>query len=82
MPLINHVRGEQVPDALLTVRTPVIRVPLWMTVAWSVLRGLFRLAVLYARFWYVTLPSTLLMCLYLRFGWMGPVLAVVLPADA
>src|SRR5689334_18827638 len=80
MPLINHVRGEQVPDAMLNVRTPIVRIPLWMVVVWWSLRGLARLVVLYVRYWYLTLPATCLLWLYVRFGWPGPVAAVAVPA--
>jgi S-DNA-T family DNA segregation ATPase FtsK/SpoIIIE len=79
MPLINHVRGDQVPDAMLNVRTPIVRIPLWATLTWSALRGLFRLVMLYLRFWYVTLPTSGLLWLYLRYGWIGPTLAVTTP---
>ncbi|MBT8226026.1 MAG: cell division protein FtsK, partial [Dactylosporangium sp.] len=82
MPLINHVRGERVPDAMLNVRTPIVRIPLWMTIVWWGLRGLARVVVAYLRFWYVTGPVTLLVWLYARFGWPGPVLAVTVPALA
>src|SRR5262249_60708481 len=80
MPLINHVRGEQVPDAMLNVRTPILRVPLWMVVLWWTVRGVARLVVLYVRLWYLTMPATVLVWLYLRYGWWAPVLAVLLPA--
>jgi len=80
MPLINHVRGEQVPDAMLNVRTPIVRIPLWLVVLWWLAKGLARLVATYVRFWYLTVPATSLAWLYLRYGWPGPVLAVVLPA--
>ncbi|MBN1173430.1 MAG: cell division protein FtsK [Micromonosporaceae bacterium] len=79
MPLINHVRGDVIPNALLNVRTPMIRLPLWVTVTWSILRVLGRLVVVYLRFWPITLPVSLLLGLYVRFGWAGPVTAVVAP---
>ena len=44
MPLINHVRGDQVPDSMLNVRTPVVKIPLWLVVTWWCLKGLARLA--------------------------------------
>ena len=77
MPLINVIRGETLPASAVNVRTPVVRIPLWAAVAWWVLRGLGRLAVLYVRFWPVTLPATVLVWLYLVFGWAGPVVLVL-----
>lgn len=77
MPLINVIRGEQIPNALLNVRTPVVRVPLWASVSWWLLRGLGRLVVAYLRAWPVTLPVTVLVVLYVVFGWVGPVVLVV-----
>lgn len=77
MPLVNVIRGEQVPNALLNVRTPVVRVPLWAAVSWWVLKGFGRLGVGYLRFWPVTLPVTVLAALYLALGWIGPVVLVV-----
>ena len=82
MPLINHIRGEQVPDAMLTVRTPIVRIPWWLTIPWWSLRGLFRLVVAYLRFWYATIPATLLVWLFVEYGWIGPVLAVPIPTGA
>ncbi|HWH01147.1 MAG TPA: cell division protein FtsK [Pilimelia sp.] len=80
MPLINHVRGEQVPDAMLNVRTPIVRIPLWATLIWWTLRGLGRVVAFYVRHWYATAPVTLLLWLWVEYGWTGPVLAVVSPA--
>lgn len=80
MPLINHVRGDQVPDAMLNVRTPVVKIPLWMTLTAWALRGLGRLIVAYLRFWYATVPATVLLALYVYFGWAGPITAIVVPA--
>jgi len=82
VPLINHVRGEQVPDAMLNIRTPIVRIPLWMVVLWWTVKGLARLAVAYVRYWYVTIPATGLGWLYLRYGWPGPVLAIAAPLAA
>src|SRR2546429_5862778 len=82
MPLINHVRGDQVPDAMLNVRTPIIRIPLWMVVIWWTVKGLARLAVWYVRFGYLTVPVSLLLWSYLRFGWLGLVLPFAVPAVA
>jgi hypothetical protein len=79
MPLVNVIRGERIEPAPFNVRTPYLRVPLWLVLtAWS-FKGLCRLAVLYVRFWYVTLPATGLGWLYLRYGWAGPTLAVATP---
>ncbi len=76
MPMINVIRGEQLPDAAFNVRTPILRIPLWMAVVWWLLKGLVRIAVLYVRFWYATLPASVLLYLWARFGWAGPVLLV------
>jgi hypothetical protein len=73
MPFVNVIRGQELPDAAFNVRTPILRVPLWMAVVWWLVRGTARLVVVYVRFWYATLPATLLAYLYLRFGWAGPV---------
>jgi S-DNA-T family DNA segregation ATPase FtsK/SpoIIIE len=73
MPLINVIRGQELPDAVFNVRTPILRIPLWMAVTWWVVKGLVRPVVLYVRFWYLTLPLTVLSWLYLRYGWAGPV---------
>src|SRR6266498_2671124 len=40
------------------------------------LRGTFRLVVVYLRFWYATLPATLLGWLWWRYDWPGPALVV------
>src|SRR5256885_11843679 len=72
MPLINHVRGNRVPDAMLNVRTPIVRIPLWMVVTWRCVKGLARLVYLACRYWYVTGPAAVLGWLYDRFGWWGP----------
>ncbi|MFI5935951.1 FtsK/SpoIIIE domain-containing protein [Actinoplanes sp. NPDC051494] len=73
MPLINVIRGEAIPTAPFTVRTPVMRLPIWLLVLWQAAKALFWLAVAYVRFWYVTLPATLLTWLYAQFSWQGPV---------
>src|SRR5579885_2954980 len=72
MPLINHVRGNAVPDAMLNVRTPIVRLPLWMVVFWWTLKVLVRLVVLACRYWYLTGPALFVLWLYSRFGWWGP----------
>jgi hypothetical protein len=68
MPLINHVRGEQVPDAMLNVRTPIVRLPLWMVIAWWCVKGVARMLWLACRYWYVTGPTLLLWWLYNTVG--------------
>lgn len=73
MPFINVIRGQELPDSVLNVRTPILRVPVWLAVVWWLVRRFVRLVVVYVRFWYATLPVTLLAYLYLRFGWAGPV---------
>ena len=71
MPLINHVRGEQVPDAMLNVRTPVLRIPLWMVITGWCVKGLYRLVYLACRHWYVTGPTLLTWWLYNTLGGLG-----------
>jgi hypothetical protein len=73
MPLINVIRGEAIPTAPFTVRTPVLRLPIWLLVVWQAVKALSWLVMAYVRFWYLTLPGTLLAWLYARFGWQGPV---------
>src|SRR6266545_1826335 len=77
MPLINHVRGNQVPDSMLNVRTPIVRIPLWMVVTWWCIKGLALAVFLACRYWYVTAPASLLLWLYVEFDWYGPVGLVV-----
>ncbi|HEY8474305.1 MAG TPA: hypothetical protein VIL37_16950 [Natronosporangium sp.] len=72
MPLINVIRGEPVPDALLNIRTPYLRVPVWLVVTWWCLRRLALAVVLACRHWYLTGPAVLLTWLWWRFGWPGP----------
>jgi hypothetical protein len=79
MPLINHVRGDAVPDSMLNVRTPIIKIPLWMVVTGWLCRGLFRTAVFYVKHWYITVPATLLAVVYADYGWLGLVLTVTVP---
>src|SRR4051812_12193427 len=77
MPLINHVRGNRVPDAMLNVRTSIVRVPLWVVVTWWCIKGLARTVYLTGRYWFLTGPAALLLWLYARFDWYGPVVLVV-----
>jgi S-DNA-T family DNA segregation ATPase FtsK/SpoIIIE len=82
VPFINVIRGERIDPAPFNVRTPYLRVPLWLLLAvWSV-KGLYRLTVFYIRLWYVTLPATGLAALWLRYGWRGPTIAVGVPTAA
>src|SRR6266542_4969793 len=76
MPLVNVIRGERLPDAAFNLRTPIVRVPLWLALTGMVLRGLYRLAVVYLRLWYATIPATALGWLWWRYGWTGPVAAL------
>jgi hypothetical protein len=71
MPLINVIKGEQIPASAFNVRTPLLRIPLWMVIAWQVVKALAWLVKTYVRCWYVTAPATLLTWLYLRYGWAG-----------
>jgi hypothetical protein len=77
MPLINVIRGQELPDSAFNVRAPIVRIPLWAAVLWWLLKGLVRLVVFYVRFWYATLPATLVAWLWLRYGWAGPVWLLV-----
>jgi hypothetical protein len=80
VPLINIIRGERIEPAPFTVRTPYLRVPLWLMLAGWLLKALYRLVVVYIRFWYLTVPGTTLAWLYHRYGWPGPAMAVGVPA--
>ena len=71
MPLVNVIKGEQVPNAAFNVRTPILRIPLWAVLTWQTIKALAWLLKTYLRYWYVTLPVTLLTWLYLRYGWQG-----------
>ena len=82
MPFVNVIRGERIDSAPLNVRTPIVRLPIWLVLAWWLVKGLARLVVLYVRFWYVTVPVSVLWWLYLRFGWLGLALVVIVPAVA
>jgi hypothetical protein len=73
MPLVNVIRGEQIPNAPLTVATPFVRIPLWMALTWWCVKTL-ALAVFHAcRLWYITGPVVLLLRLYAKYDWYGPV---------
>ncbi len=73
MPLINVIQGERVDTAPLNVRTPVVKLPVWLVLGWWLIKGTARIVYLACRYWYVTGPAALLLWLYGRFGWPGPV---------
>ena len=77
MPLVNVIRGERIDTAPLNVRTPILRLPIWLVMAWWLLKGAAIIVFQACRYWYVTGPALLLGWLYLRFGWLGPVVPVV-----
>ncbi|MER7455682.1 FtsK/SpoIIIE domain-containing protein [Micromonospora sp. NPDC126480] len=72
MPLVNVIRGERIDPAPINVRTPFVRIPLWLALSWWTLKALGRLVVVLVRFWYVTGPAVFFGWLYLRWGWAGP----------
>jgi hypothetical protein len=65
---------------MLNVRTPILRTPLWMVVIWWIIKGLARLVLLCAQLWYLTLPSTVLLLAYGRYGWPRAALLLAAPA--
>ncbi|WP_436522562.1 FtsK/SpoIIIE domain-containing protein [Actinoplanes sp. HUAS TT8] len=71
MPLINIIRGETIPVAPLNVRTPFVKLPIWLVVVWEIFKALYWLFINYVRHWYVTLPITLLTALYVVHGWQA-----------
>lgn len=81
---VGVIRGDLLPDAppmllqrSVMIRTPVIRVPLWLMVAWWFAKGVAWVLLVAGRYWYVTGPGLLLGWLWWRFGWLGPVGLVV-----
>jgi S-DNA-T family DNA segregation ATPase FtsK/SpoIIIE len=76
MPLVNVIRGERVPDALLNIRSPYIRLPLWQVVTWWCLKHAALALFLAGRYWYLTGPTMLVAWLWWRFGWPGPAILV------
>jgi len=72
MPLINVIRGESIPTAPFTVRTPVLRLPIWLLVIWQAIKAVAWLVVTYVRYWWATGPTTGLLWLYAERGWVGP----------
>ncbi|GGM50984.1 FtsK/SpoIIIE domain-containing protein [Dactylosporangium sucinum] len=73
MPLVNVIRGERIEPAPFNIRTPYIKVPLWLLLAGWTVKASVRLVVLAVRHWHVSGPALLLGWLYLRYGWAGPV---------
>jgi hypothetical protein len=73
MPFINVIQGERIDTAPLNVRTPIVKLPIWLVLSWYLLKGLAVTLFLACRFWYVTGPVALLGWLYLDYGWLGPV---------
>src|SRR5688572_6457924 len=85
MPLINVIRGEQLPHSTFNVRTPILRIPLWAVVGWQLIKALAFLLVVACRYWYVTGPAAGLLWLYAEWGWYGPaglILAIAATATA
>jgi S-DNA-T family DNA segregation ATPase FtsK/SpoIIIE len=72
MPLVNVIRGERVPDALLNIRSPYIRLPLWLAITWWCLKHAALALFLAGRYWYLTGPTMLVAWLWWRLGWPGP----------
>ena len=74
MAFVNVIKGEQIPASAFNIRTPILRIPLWAVICWQTVKAFAWLVKSYVRFWYVTLPATLLTWLYLRYGWQGLVI--------
>lgn len=79
MSRVGVIRGDLVPDAppmllqrSVMIRTPVIRVPLWLMVGWWCAKGAAWLLLVVCRYWYLTGPALLVGGLWWRFGWPGP----------
>lgn len=77
---MNVIRGERIEPAPFNVRTPYLRVPLWLILFAWLGKGLLSLTVLLVRHWVVTLPAFVLAALYVRFDWYGPVVLVLVLA--
>jgi S-DNA-T family DNA segregation ATPase FtsK/SpoIIIE len=75
---VGVIRGDLVPDAAMLlqapvmIRTPVIRLPLWLMVSGWCAKGLAWLLLAACRYWYATGPVVLLGWLWSGFGWLGP----------
>ncbi|MEU5788688.1 FtsK/SpoIIIE domain-containing protein [Micromonospora purpureochromogenes] len=76
MPLVNVIRGDRIDPAPINVRTPFIRIPMWLALSWWTAKTLGRLILVLVRFWYVTVPAAFFGWLYLRWGWAGPAVVV------
>lgn len=76
MPLINVISGERLDPAPLNVRTPILRLPVWLVLGWWLAKGLTRALVLAVRHWYITAPVVAVLWLHARYGWAGPLVAV------
>jgi S-DNA-T family DNA segregation ATPase FtsK/SpoIIIE len=50
----------------------VVRIPVWMLVAWQMVKALTWVTVAYVRYWWITGPATGLLWLYAEYGWVGP----------
>jgi FtsK/SpoIIIE family len=72
VPFVNVIRGERIDPAPLNVRTPILRLPLWLVLSWWTVKGLALLVFWACRYWYVTGPAVLLLWLHAKFGWWGP----------
>src|SRR4051795_7127754 len=73
MPFINVIQGERIDTAPLNVRTPIVKLPIWLVMGWWLVKGLAVTVYLACRYWYVTGPAVLLWWLYAELGWLGPV---------
>lgn len=77
MPLINVIRGERIEPAPFNVRTPYLRVPLWLVLLTWLGKGLLNLVVLSVRYWVVSVPALMLAGLYRAYDWYGPLVVVL-----
>ena len=57
MPFVNVIKGEQLLNATFNVRTPIIRIPLWMIIGWHTVKAPAWLVKTLVRYWYVTGPA-------------------------
>ena len=73
--MVNVIQGERLPDSLLNVRTPIVRIPMWAAITWWTTKGLARLIRWYLRHWYATLPATGVLWAYYRYGWLDLAIA-------
>jgi S-DNA-T family DNA segregation ATPase FtsK/SpoIIIE len=82
MPLVNVIQGERIDTAPLNVRTPILRLPIWLVMTWWFIKGAARIVYLACRYWYLTGPALVLLWLYSDFGWYGPAGLVLVLAGA